>query len=758
MNIVPREGGNTFSGTFFATGTSESLQSDNIDQELRDRRLISASTVKRNWEVNPAFGGPVTRDRLWFFASGRAAEVSNYIGGALRNANAGNPASFVYAPDSNFRGSRDTSWTNVNGRLTWQVNQKNKVSVFVDAQDRCSCIDTRALTSPEAAANFEFPWKRLVTATYTSPISSRILIEAGYAHKPEDWGYFQPDGGNDSGALIGINDLASGVFYRGPRNMFINSMRFFSELMDDSWRASASYITGAHAFKIGYQDHVGSALNHFNRPVADNLSYTFNAGMPIQINVRAPFDAETHVHDGGIYAQDRWTIGRATLNLGLRYDFYRTSYPTQTLGPSLYTPNRNVTFEAADIASFDDITPKLGFAYDVFGDGKTALKVALSKYVEQLTYTGNFGDTANPANRTVQAVNRAWNDANRNFAPECDLLNPLANGECGQISSLAFGNPVPSTTYDPDILSGWNKRGYNWETSVGIQRELVPNVSAEVGYFRRWYGNFLATDNLAVTPADFDRFTVVAPSDSRLPGGGGQSVADLYNVSPAKFGQTNNLLTFADNYGDWIENWQGLDVSVNSRLRGGVLAQGGISTGRRLTDNCDVRAQLPELTVAAFNNPAAVANGINPTSPFCRIEEPYLTQFKALGAYTIPGIDVQVAGTFQSIPGPQLGANVVYPSAAIAPSLGRPLSGNQATATVNVIPLGTEFGDRLNQLDFRVGKVLRFGGTRAALNVDLFNALNANAVLTENASFAVFRQPLAVLNPRLVKFSVNVDF
>lgn len=132
------------------------------------------------------------RDRLWFFASGRVSEVKNYIAGAVRNANAGNPVSFAYAPDTSFRGSRDTRWRAVNGRLTWQATQKNKLSLFLDLQDRCSCVDMRALTSPEASANFEFPAKRLVTATYTAPLTSRVLLEAAWAHKPEDWGYVQP--------------------------------------------------------------------------------------------------------------------------------------------------------------------------------------------------------------------------------------------------------------------------------------------------------------------------------------------------------------------------------------------------------------------------------------------------------------------------------------------------------------------------------------------------------------------------------------
>ena len=744
VNIIPREGGNKFTGSFFASGTGDSLQSDNIDQELRDRGLISASKVKNNWEINPTFGGPLLRDRLWFFSSGRISQVNNYIGGALRNANAGNANSFTYAADPNFQGSRDSQWRSVNGRLTWQASPKNKLSFFMDVQDRCSCIDTRALTSPESSANFAFPWKRLVTVTYAAPLNNRILLDAGFAHKPEDWGYFEPEGGNDAAALIGVNDLASGIFYRGPRGYFGTSMRFRSELMDNSWRAAVSYITGAHALKFGYQDHAGRMHNFYNVAVAGDLSYTFNNTVPVQITQRSPYEAQTYVHDGGIYAQDRWTIGRLTANVGLRFDFYRTSYPTQTLGPNEYTPNRNVTFPADDVASLNDLTPKLGVAYDLFGNGRTAVKASYSRYVQQMSYGGTFGEAATPPLRTVQSVTRSWTDLDRDYVPDCDLLNLQPNGgECGIVNNLAYGNPVPSTTYDPDTLSGYGKRGYNWETSVSVQHQLPSNVSVDVGYFRRWYGRFLATDNLALAPTDFDPFSVTAPVDSRLPGGGGNVVNGLYNITFAALTRPpNNLLTFAKNYGEQLENWQGVDFNVNARLRGGVLAQGGISTGRTLTDSCEIRAAVVE---------SATLN------PYCRVETPYLTQLKLLGAYTIPRIDVQFSGTFQSIPGPAVVANVVYTSAQIAPSLGRPLAG-ATVAQVNVIEPGTEYGDRLNQLDFRIGKIFRSSGTKTAFNVDLYNVFNANAVLTENASYAAYRQPLLVLNPRLVKFSVNFDF
>ena len=345
MNIIPREGGNTFTGSLFVTGTNEDLQSDNIDQELRDRGLISTSSVKSNWEINPAFGGPLLRDRLWFFVSGRTSSVNNYIPGAIANLNAGNRDSFAFAADPSFQGSRDTLWRNVNGRLTWQADAIHKVSLFVDAQDRCSCPDARALTAREASADFRFPWKRLVTATYTAPITNRVLIEAGYAHKPEDWGYFTPEGLEQFEQFVGVNNQATGAFYRGPRPYFMTSMRFKAELMDDSWRAAVSYVTGAHALKVGYQDHTGRTLGNFNMPVAANLSYTFNGLTPVSITQRAPYTSETRVHDGGVYAQDRWTVDRHDVEPRRSLGLLSHQFPGPDAGPDRVhaKPQRHVS-------------------------------------------------------------------------------------------------------------------------------------------------------------------------------------------------------------------------------------------------------------------------------------------------------------------------------------------------------------------------------------------------------------------------------
>ena len=257
--------------------------------------------------------------------------------------------------------------------------------------------------------------------------------------------------------------------------------------------------------------------------------------------------------------------------------------------------------------SLHDLNPKLSAAYDVAGDGKTALKVSLNRYVEQYTVGGIAGGR-NPINRLANSTTRSWNDANRNYIPDCDLLNLTANGECGAVANRNFGSVVPEQNFDQDILEGWGKRTYNWELTAGVQRELLPRLSADFTYFRRWYGNLHVVDNRAVSAADFNTFSITAPSDPRLPDGGGYTVSDLYDVNPARFGQVDNITTFAKNFGDQVQMWNGVALTVNARLRSGLLIQGGVDTGRIRTDTCEIRAKLPEIAPVESVLPHAAAD------------------------------------------------------------------------------------------------------------------------------------------------------
>jgi hypothetical protein len=256
------------------------------------------------------------------------------------------------------------------------------------------------------------------------------------------------------------------------------------------------------------------------------------------------------------------------------------------------------------------------------------------------------------------------------------------------------------------------------------------------------------TDNLGWTAADFDTFSITAPADPRLPGGGGYTVSGLYNVKPARFSvPADNYITFADNYGKQTRRWDGVDVTVNARPAPGLMFQGGTSSGRTTTDNCDIVDDMPELLVR-LNLPVA----------YCRQQSRFLTDLKLLGTYTVPRIDVQVAATVQSVPGPQILANYVATNAVVQPSLGRPLSGNAANMTVQIVEPGTMYGERSNQVQLRLTKILRVAGTRATASVDVYNVLNANPVLSMSSAFATWQRPESIPNPRWAKFVLQLDF
>jgi hypothetical protein len=746
INLIPRDGGNTYSGSFFGTYANGRFEADNYTSELEARGLRAPNALKRVYDFNPVFGGPLKQDKLWFFAGARWVENNKYTAGLFYNKNAGNPEAWTYEPDFGRQAFDRITQQSGNARLTWQAASRHKFSFFYDQQGRCWCNwPSGGLLSPEATYRLEWPKNRLTTASWSSPLTSRLLLEGRFSDRSEMYDYTdkQPDGSKNF-PLIQVTEQSTGITYRA---MGGRTTQPFESAPARVWQASAnaSYVTGAHAFKFGFSDvwmlrevNIGGDRDMFH------MAYRFNNGIPNLIWQRAtPWShTERQKAELGIFAQDRWTVDRLTLNLGVRYDWYNSYYPEQHLGPAPLVPTRDLTFPRTDGLNFHDITPRIGVAYDVFGNGSTAVKANVGKYPIAVGIAqGVFGEQVNPAWRLANTVSRSWNDANRNYLPECDLLILEANGECGRVDNLNFGKPVPSTTYDERITTGWGNRQYQWEFSAGVQQAIAPRVSMNVGYFRRVFGNFLVTDNVLVDPSDYGAFSITAPADTRLPNGGGYAITDLYNLNPDKVGVVNNLLRPASDFGRQIRHWNGVDLTVDARVRSGVVLQGGLSTGRTSTDNCDV--------VAKVDNPSAL---------YCHIDTNFLTQVKFLGAYTVPVIDLQLAATFQSLPGPEVAANYNAPNAVVAPSLGRNLSGGAANVTINLVEPGTMYGERSNQLDFRLGRMFRIDRFRATLNLDLYNALNGSAVLTQNNNFAAWQIPTSILSARLAKFSLQLDF
>ena len=535
-----------------------------------------------------------------------------------------------------------------------------------------------------------------------------------------------------------------------------------------------SYVTGSHNFKVGTQLQRG----HFERSDSNHAQGDYYIvsldGSPLLATITSPLAGwvDRLNYNLGIYAQDSWTTKRLTLSGGVRLDFQNESVDAYHYGPGPWLPNRNVNYpEIKNVPNWKDVNPRINATYDLFGNGKTAIKASVSRGVLQDSIgVARANDPA--ANALVTSTSRLWFDNNGN---QDAGLRPVQSGAaeflrarpsiprrtCADPGTTPnFGNPALATTWDSKILNGWGVRPYNWEYSVGVQQEVIPRVSVSAAFFHRALGNFWVTDNELVSASDYTFYSATVPTDPRLPNSG-QVISGIPDLNPDKLGLSRNVVKDDSQFGDHIEHFDGFDVTANGRFSN-LFLQGGISSGRRLTDVCAVRAQVPESSFLAITGQATAV-----IFPFCRVSEPMQHNIKAYASYGLPWYGIRVSGTFQSVIGPIINAYNTY--AGTAPGLGRPFS--SGSSTVNLVPgwvdafgfrglpTGTEFGDRLNQFDLRFTKVVKVGKGSVDLNVDLYNAFNSDAILQEVQNYGVaWRNATSVIQPRFVKFAARWDF
>jgi hypothetical protein len=788
MNVVPKTGGNNLHGSLFYSGSGKNLQADNSGG-----KVAAPTPLTKIYDVNGAIGGPIFKDRLWYFATARAQGSTRVNANQFYNANAGNPTKWLYAPELDNPGFSDRTWENVSGRITWQATPRNKIGAMWDEQVVCrKCegntigITTPAVVSPEANGAGQTRPLRVPQVTWSSPVTNRLLFDAGFGGTYYGWGNFE-NNPNPTHDLIKVteqcavtnNPLTSGCAANGNRPGVVYRSQDWGDNRTGSytWKGTMAYVTGRHSFKVGYQGTLMTDDRTWSTNSTD-LWYRVSNGVPNQLTQTiSPWINNARAGWHAVFAQEQWTMGRLTLQGALRFDVARSWFPEQNIGPDRFLPVAYSFPETKGIDSYKDITPRFGLAYDVFGNGRTAVKMNLGRYLEGVGVQLNYANT-NPTTRIptstgafgVPGVTRTWIDANSDFVADCDLSNPLANGNasatpggggadfCGQISNLRFGQPVLTGNYDPDLLSGWGVRSGDWSLGVSAQQQLLQRMSVEVGYYRRSFDNFTLNDNLALSAGDLTPYSITAPSDPRLPGGGGYTIGTLYDVVPARSGQVDNLATLARKYGKQYQYFNGVDFTISLRASGFTF-QGGTSTGQNVADACEVRANLPEVNVGI--GAGLIGSTVSPTSPYCHVEYGWLTQLRGLGSYVIPKIDAQVSAVFQSKPGQLLSANYAVPSATIAQTLGRAPSGNVTNVTVNLIEPGSLYGDRINQLDFRFAKNFAFGGKRAVVSLDLYNALNVNPIIAYNNSFipgGPWLQANSILTGRLARISAEWTF
>ena len=884
INIVPRTGGNRYAGQFFTSATGGKMFGKNNGTHQGS----FLNRLDYDVDASGSYGGPIIKDRLWFYSLVRQQSRQSLLNGAYRNVNEGKfGANFVADPARLVL--QDEKYRNLNTRLTFQASQKNKFNIFFDQQFTCEnpCNGTPARTvSQEAAASAVSSPVHLAQLSWNNPLTNRWLLEAvvsNYASHVNQTRNLEIDNYLDIPRIAETG--ATTPRGEGITSGSINPGTYFENDTIRS-RVTASWITGSHNAKVGFEGNF-FGMDTDNRYNNLRLSYSyatpattcvagpeppatgawcglnlasatdpFNTGrvpVPASVTQFIPVPLKDRLWATAFYAQDQWTLKQLTVSGAVRYDGVRSWFPETCVGPDVYTKRSFCMNEGGgDGVDYQDITPRFAATWDVLGDGKNAVKFSMGKYLGGAGLTGIYTD-ANAARRLVNSYQRSWIDRDGDRIVDCDLMVPdIApatnsfpnSGECGAMAGIATQNTarrfgrspeeldesnqaiglgttqcgrkdstrIPQAAIDycnayfaaggESLLEGWSKRRYEWQLSIGFQRELLPRLSGEVTYNRRSVGNLTITDPIGVgcdlynTPDNpdqcmqnllnfganpyYDFYQYTAPVDDRLPNGGGYVVPGFVDRKPGVAAGSTNAVTLA---GDRRKDvWRGVDTNFTYRGPGGLRISGGTSTGSRYVEDCRALVQDPPTVVLREGR-----------ERLCDPYRPFQTNLRGTAAYTIPWADVLVSTAFSMRPGAGLAANVEVPISQVQWMPGSEYRATNTTGctvgtTVNTGCLfingfvgagGTtvsqsvlsndNFGERITLIDMKIAKNFRFGNKRINVGADVYNVFNSDAGVTYCSTYpqcnATTFLPAAqwsgitgMVTPRFVRFQLQADF
>jgi hypothetical protein len=730
LNMIPKEGGNSFKGSLFMSRTPGSWQSNNFTDELRLKGLQAPNRVEKIQDFNPGFGGPIRKNRLWFFSSFRRWGVDQTITDSFYNLDPTHKTN-IPANGLNGRPLKPTVDDNIikSGvvRLTWQMAQKHKLSAYMDRIIKFRGHECPALYSEEACG-IRSP-KRYFTAQakYTGTLSSRLLIEAGFSENDETYSTNEPQ------KSVGPTDIPRVDRGTTERWSAPDGPYYFRAPDRYTYTGALSYVTGTHAFKTGVQ--LGQGGNRHQRSLQTGVDlvqeYRTTNGVRTPVSALVyntpQWSQENIKYDLGIYVQDSWTLERLTLNPGLRIELFNTYIPKEGAPAGRFVPGREYG-PIDNLPNWKDWAPRLGGVYDVAGDGKTAVKAHAGKYMRAFSTVG-FAQVYNPLRQETDR--RTWTDRNGDDIAQDSEIGPVVApfNTTGALNRVA----------DPDI-----KRPYQWEYSLGIQREIVRGVSLSFNWVRREFSRLFWTDNTVVT---FNDYTVVQIPNPINP----SETIPIYNLNREKLGLVSQVDRNSNNNKRW---YNGYDVGFTARI-GAANIFGGTSIGRQLTANCDV----------------ADPNSLR----FCDqtlLDMPYLTQFKVSGSYPGP-FGISLSGNWQGYPGqpggtarqdatydptisrvidPSLNVNYVVDRTVI-PTL------TQTSVTVPLIKPGTKYLPRWNQVDVRLAKKFQLANVKLQGQLDIFNILNASSILNVTETYGPsLDRPTAILQGRLLAAGLQMSF
>ncbi len=753
LNMIPKEGGNVFKGTLVYSLQPGSWTSDNSTPELVARGLASPGRMKINRDLSGGLGGPIMKDKLWFFFSSRRWGVDQYTNNSFYNLD---PTHRTYQPDPNRQVIDNNLIKSAVARLTYLAGSHK----FAAYEDRIIKFRGHECGSNVLEENCGIRFPRIyytAQAKYTGTLTNKLLVEGGLSINNESFSTGDPQGSVKPGdisrtELTGIaGGTPAGAQWSAPstrNNRFPEVAKLLS--------GSVTYVTGTHAFKTGVQFLRGIEVitQNVGVPGVNDLVQQYRVGVPSQVVVyNSPVRNKViGKYDIGIFAQDSWTMKRLTLNPGVRIELWDSYYAAQTAAAGRFIGARNFAEEPeSERPHWKDVAPRMGAVYDLLGNNTTAVKASWGRYVR--TYHAGFSSDYNPM--TLSSDTRTWTDWNGDDIAQGDLSCDNAKTwstttinvpgcEIGPPNNALFGKtaaraPVPGI-----------KRPYNYETGLSVQRQIVPGMSVSFGYTRRDYKRDIFSQNVAVQPLGTPAGTGYTAVQVPNPIDAGQTLT-VYNLDPALRGLVNRLDQNSPNNKRWFNAF---DLGFQSRVLGGTIF-GGASWGQQILLTCDVEdPNYISTTAVGLRSCDQSAFGM-----------PYLGQYKLSGNYPLP-FGINVSGSVQSNSGGQTGTSGGEGSQNenynISAATFRTLTGQTMTQTQVIVRLlqpGTAYTDRVTTVDIRLSKRVQIGRCRLEGRFDAFNALNANPVTGYTQTFGTSYKKISdILSGRVLAAGGSLSF
>jgi hypothetical protein len=747
LNIIPKDGGNRLAGSAFLGGSSGRWQSRNVTPALTARGLRGGSSIKHIQDFNASVGGPIVRDTVWFFGAGRYQSTNDAI------------ANSFYSDGS--PGVQDQWVRGGVGRLTWQPTPRHKVSGLLQENWKFKGHELQAPAQTQIPADPAVASTRRAPAIYyvaqlkwTAPLTNRLLLESGYSSDILHFtNLYQPGIGKERGSAEWYTTASRVDTVTGLRHAagVINQ----THLPDrHTLSGSLSYATGSHNVKTGAQWSFGSYTQVYDMNA--DLYQNYLNGVPATVTVfSTPVRFRSNVDaDLGLYAQDAWSIDRATITAGLRYEFFKVSIPAQQRDAGRFAPAASYAALNCDtnpgMTCWHSVSPRLGVSYDLFGNVRTAVKGGFGKYMTPET-TG-FASLFNPV--TVVLENRSWTDPNRDNIAQDTEIGPTSNPNFGKLTSR---------TLDPHY-----QREYNLQYHAGVQHEIARGATVGLFWHRRTLHNSQFSDDRSVNAAFSGPTANWTPVEVVNPLTGERMT--VFNLLPPSFGLAPDIYLTNAGSSERRNIYTGIELSTSARLRGGGTVLAGWNIERTLSVTCDSTDDPNSLRFCDQGGRTRVGE---PAIPM-----PFRHELKISGNLSLP-YSFEVSASFQSYPGLQRDVNWTItrgtrypadcavpgctPGALVLPTLTNP------SVTVPLIAPGSRFRDRQNQLDLGLRRTFRLGGSRRVdAQLDVFNALNSNAVLTESFalgnSVAPFLEggpggtPLSIFQPRILRIATQFRF